>query len=121
MSESAAQPTSEDLALQAQQDLLESCLALAFDAYDAAMLEKIVDPVVILLDCEDEIGGPIANAWLGANAVQNAIAEQRLENPDATTVYAQAFPMAECRKEIPQFFPYLAPMFSEKNARRYLR
>jgi len=114
MAEPTKEATDEALALQEQQELLESCLELVFATYDAALADKVSEPVVMLLDCEDEIGGQIAGGWLGVEAVQNAIAEQRLEDPSgqSTTVYAQAFPMAECRREVPQFFSYLAPVFS---------
>jgi len=56
---------------QAQQELLESCLELVFDAFDEAVAEKMVDPVIFLLDCEDEIGEEIAGAWLGAETVSD--------------------------------------------------
>ena len=55
----------------------------------------------------------LPTAWLGEENVRNAVAEQRLEQPDEelTTVFAQAFPMAESRREVPAVFDYLAPVF----------
>lgn len=97
----------------AQQELLESSLELVFAAYDDAVAEAMVEPVVFLLDCEDAIGEQIANAWLGAENVRNAVTEQQLAEPggELTTVFAQAFPMAESRREVPAVFAYLAPIF----------
>lgn len=108
------EPTLDDQqAAEAQQELLESCLELVFDALDEAVADKVVEPVVFLIDCEDEIGEQIAHAWLGAENVRNAVAEQQLENPggDLTTVFARAFSMAESRREVPAVFAYLAPVF----------
>ena len=98
-------------ALEAQQLLLETSLPLAFETYDEAVSRKVKDPVVLVLDCEDEIGGEIARSWLGDAAVDDAISYQAASDPagDATTVFAYAFSLEECRREIPPVFPYLAP------------
>ena len=103
----------DEVAAATQQELLESCLEIVFDAYDDAIHDKMVEPVVFVIDCEDAIGEEIANAWLGEENVRNAVAEQKLEQPDEelTTVFAQAFPMAESRREVPAVFDYLAPVF----------
>jgi hypothetical protein len=105
--------SSNDLeaALEAQQLLLETSLPLAFEAYDDAIKRKIKDPVVLLLDCEDEIGGEIARTWLGDEVVEDAIAHNAATDPsaDETTVFAHAFSLDECRCEVPAVFPYLAP------------
>lgn len=107
MSESAGS-SAEDDALEAQQWLLESSLPLAFDAYDMAIRDKQRDPVVMVLDCEDEIGGEIARSWLGEEAVDYAIAHRLATEEEAeTTVFAHAFPLAKCRAEISEVFPYL--------------
>jgi hypothetical protein len=100
-----------DAALEAQQMLLETSLPLAFEAYDDAIKRKLKDPVVLLLDCEDQIGGEIARTWLGDEAVEDAIAHNAASDPsaDETTVFAYAFSLEECRREIPPVFPYLAP------------
>jgi hypothetical protein len=101
----------QDAALEAQQMLLETSLPLAFEAYDDAIKRKLKDPVVLLLDCEDQIGGEIARTWLGDEAVEDAIAHNAASDPsaDETTVFAYAFSLEECRREIPPVFPYLAP------------
>lgn len=99
-----------------QQELLESCLELVFDAYDEAIDEKMVEPVMFVIDCEDEMGEQIANAWLGESAVRDAVAEQKLADPgnDLTTVFARAYPFAESRREVPAVFDYLAPVFEQE-------
>ncbi len=105
--------TDESDALEAQQLLLESSLELAFRAYDDALRAKLRDPVVFLLDCEDEIGGEIARSWLGEDTIADAIAD-RVGSDDATddesetTVFAHAFPFAKCQTEVPAVFPYLS-------------
>src|SRR5688572_13303887 len=108
MSDSA--PDLEE-ALEAQQTLLETSLSLAFETYDDAVSRNVDDPVVLVLDCEDEIGGEIARSWLGDEAVDDAISYQAASDPagDVTTVFAYAFSLEECRREVPPVFPYLAP------------
>ena len=106
---SPAEESSEDVALEAQQSLLEDSLELAFETYNAALEAKLSQPVVILLDCEDEIGGEIARGWLG-DAVDDAIESQSAE---LTTVFADAFSWQECAEQVPQVFPYLSPVFQE--------
>ncbi len=105
--------TDDEAATLAQQEMLENCLELVFDAFDEGVADKVVDPIVFLLDCEDEIGEQIASAWMGAEAVRDAVAEQQLVDPgsDLTTVFARAFPLAESRQEVPSVFPYLASVF----------
>ena len=102
-------------ALEEQQLLLESSLRLVFAAYDAAQRERMRDPVVLLLDCEDAIGGEIARGWLGADAVAEAIQERRSSgaSPEETTVFAHAFPWAQCRSEVPAVFSYLTSVFEQ--------
>lgn len=106
-------PTSDD-ALDAQQDLLEAALPAAFAAYDEALQRGVDEPVVMLVDCEDEIGGQIVRSWLGDEAVDEAIDQQadRDEEPIAT-VFAYGFARVECQSEVPQVFPYLAPVFDQ--------
>jgi len=110
----------QESALQDQQELLENSLPAAFSAYDLAKGEGMADPVVFLLDCEDEIGGEIARSWLGDEAVEDAIEQRRLDaNSDdegeegLTTLFAHAFPLEKCREEVPAIFPYLEPVFHE--------
>lgn len=113
MSESTPEPNADDSAALAQQQLLEDCLELVFESFDQAVADKLVDPVVMLLDCEDAVGAEIASAWLGLEAVRDAVAEQRLNDPtgSATTVFARAFAWEECQREVPAVFDYLAPVF----------
>jgi hypothetical protein len=99
----------DDVTLEAQQWLLESSLPLAFSAYDEAVAAKQRDPVVFVLDCEDDLGSEIARSWLGDEAVEDAIADR--EDEAETTVFAHAFPFAKCRTEVPAVFPYLQPAF----------
>ena len=102
----------EEETLEAQQLLLESSLKLAFGAYDEALAAGLRDPVVFLLDCEDAIGGEIARSWLGEETVADAINDRAAsanEELAETTVFAHAFPFAQCRTEIPAVFPYLSP------------
>ena len=114
MTRKAEQPPTEIAASQAQQELLESCLDLVFDTLDASVAEHILDPVIFVLDCEDELGREIASGWLGAEAVREAVAEQQRQDDsgETTTAYARAVPLAECRREVPVVFPYLAPVFA---------
>jgi hypothetical protein len=98
-------------ALESQQMLLETSLPLVFEAYDDAVKRKVKTPVVLLLDCEDAIGGEIARGWLGKEAIEDAIAQHAAtdSSDDETTVFAIGFPLEECRREIPSVFPYLEP------------
>lgn len=105
---------SDDLedALESQQWLLETSLPLVFEAYDDAVKRQVEEPVVVLLDCEDVIGGDIARSWLGEETVEDAILHQSDdvdEGGQATTVFAIAFSLEECRTEVPAVFPYLEP------------
>ena len=114
---------SEDSALEAQQELLETSLPLVFDAYDAATTSGMRQPVVFLLDCEDAIGREIAEGWLSTEAVRAAVEQQQLLAADVaeagsqTTVFAHAFPLEDCRTEVPEVFPYLTPVFSADSPR----
>jgi hypothetical protein len=124
MSESGSASSKDDAseeALEAQQWLLESSLALAFDAYDEAVAANARDPVVFILDCEDAVGSEIARSWLGEQAIADAIADRALEDEESeTTVFAHAFPFAKCRTEVPAVFPYLAPVFERPPADGFL-
>lgn len=104
--------------------LVESSLPLVFETYDAAIKERIREPVILLIDCEDAIGREIAEAWLGPEVVEDAIlavqAEQEGAAADHTTVLARAMPRAACRKEIPAVFPYLRGAFDVQPPRAIL-
>lgn len=108
-------PAIVEAAMQAQQELVESCVEMMFEVLDSAHEEKVEDPVVYLIDCEDEIGRQIVSAWIGDEAVDNAIAQRKREQPEdeRTTVFSQAFTLVESRREVPEVFPYLADAFDE--------
>ncbi len=106
--------------MENQQVLVEVSLGLVFSIYDEAIEGKIKEPVVFLLDCEDQIGNQIAQGWLGAEEVSEAILDrqsniQEGEEPESsTTVFSGAYPYEMCSEEIPQVFPYLADVFAEE-------
>ncbi|QDS99726.1 hypothetical protein [Adhaeretor mobilis] len=112
---SSEQQATDDAAVTAQQDLLEDSLELAFAEYDAALEQGVVQPVLLLIDCEDEIGRPIVSGWLGGSVVEDAIAEQQASREaageDSTTVFATAVSHEEARQRIPELFPYLSAVF----------
>lgn len=105
----------EDDPLELQQSLVESALPLVFEAYDEAVEAGVATPIIVLVDCEDELGGEIARGWLGDDAIDDAIAAQvSLENAptesDPTTVFARAIGWDEARGELSAAFPYLTPV-----------
>lgn len=105
-----------DDSLDAHQLLVESSLPLIFETYDEALQENAPDPLVILVDCEDELGSQIARGWLGDEAIDDAIAA---EPPDEesdelqTTVFARAIAWNEARPDLAEAFPYLVPALDE--------
>jgi hypothetical protein len=105
-----SQPAPDD-PLELQQELCETSLPLLFETFDEAVEDGIKRPVVILLDCADEIGGGIARAWLGDDEVDAALDEYA--EGELTTVYARALPFADAQRDFTQLFPYLGPVFDE--------
>ncbi len=97
--------------LEEQQALAESSLELVFETYDLAIADKLRQPIVVLVDCEDELGAQFARAWMGDEAVDNAIAHARLEEEVETTVFARPVTWADAKREMPAAFPYLAEVF----------
>lgn len=97
--------------LEQQQQLAETSLPLLFQTYDDALAEQVDRPVLVLLDCEDDIGGAIARGWLGDEAVDDAIAYT--DDESETTVFARAVAWEASCSEIPKFFPYLASVFAQ--------
>jgi len=95
--------------------LLESSLPQLFRAFDEGLDVGIEDPVVFLIDCEDEVGSPCARAWVGDQEVDEALRQQAhaTDDADVTVTLAMAFDFEECQEDIPQFFPYLAATFAE--------
>ncbi len=106
------EPETDDDTFAAHQLLVESSLPLIFATYDEAVEEEVASPMVVLIDCEDELGGQIARGWLGDEVVDDAIAaEEPGEDPDAvqTTVFARALAWDEAFPDLVEAFPYLAP------------
>lgn len=107
-----------ELALEQQQDLVESSLELVFQTYDEADTQGPV--VVMLVDCEDEVGSQVARAWLGDEAVDDAIAQRHVDDQangqaseEGTTAFAATVGWDSCQQEIGQLFPYLMEAFDE--------
>jgi hypothetical protein len=103
--------------LEEQQALAESSLELVFETYDLAVADKLRQPIVVLVDCEDALGSQFARAWMGDEAVDNAIAQARLDEEaqfdeeTQTTVFARPVTWADAKRELPPAFPYLAEVF----------
>lgn len=122
MSESSAGQFDEQTAMAAREHLVESNFDEMLAAHREAKEHGAGNPVVFLVDCEDEIGSEIARAWEGHDAVDDAIANaQRTAagndaDPSdvATTILVRAFSFADCREEVPEVFPYLAESFQQK-------
>lgn len=104
------QPAPDD-PLELQQELCETSLPLLFETFDEAGESDIDHPVVILLDCADQIGGDIARAWLGDDEVDAALEE--FTDGDLAAVYAQAVPLVEAQRDFKKMFPYLAPILDD--------
>ena len=100
--------------MDGREALLESSLGSLFDAYDIAVEEAVNEPVLLLIDCEDLIGAPIARKWEGNDAVDAAIMSNAMENETSdyqertTTVLIKIVPLFDSQKEVSQWFPYLA-------------
>jgi hypothetical protein len=116
----SADPLEQFDPLDQMEQLVESSLRLIFSTYDEALRERVRQPVVLLLDCEDVLGREIAEAWLGSEAVQDAVAAVHaervggeVEGEPSTTVFARPMPLAACRQEIPPVFPYLRESFEQ--------
>lgn len=114
MSTPDAEP--HDDALEAHQLLVESSLPLVFEAFDDAKEDDLAHPMIVLVDCEDELGGQVARGWLGDEVVEDAIAAEAPDEDseeEQTTVFARAIAWTEARKEIVEAFPYLAEAFTK--------
>lgn len=115
-SDAAPQDDPNDDALEAHQLLVESSLPLVFEAFDDALEDNIAQPMIVLVDCEDELGGQVARGWLGDEVVDDAIAAEVPDEDseeEQTTVFARAIAWKEARKEIAEAFPYLADAFAD--------
>ncbi len=100
--------------MDGREALLESSLGSLFDAFDIALEEGVSEPVLLLIDCEDPIGAPIARKWEGNDAVDaaimsNAIEDETSDNEEqATTVLIKTVPLFDSQQDLSQWFPYLA-------------
>lgn len=84
-------------------------------AHNWALTQNMRDPVVFLVDCEDDVGGRLARAWLGAAAVEAQIAaRKRGERPGLTVVLARPVPFEEAQTIIQFDFPYLNEIAPEQ-------
>lgn len=98
--------------LELQQLLVESTLPLVFETYDHAIEEGVAQPIILVVDCEDELGGQIARGWLGDEAIDDAIAAESGDDPEnETTALARAVGWSDAGQAISDAFPYLAPIF----------
>jgi hypothetical protein len=94
-----------------RQWLLEDSLEQVFAVYDEAFKANVAQPVVLLVDCADEIGGRFARAWEGDEAIDDALTRFEGETETTATV-ARAFGFADSKQEVPVLFTYLAESFS---------
>ena len=103
---------SEQEAIEAQQQLVEERLDLVFATYDEAIADGVEAPVLMLVDCEDELGSQIARGWLGDEQIDEAIAVHRADSGGepggGATAFARGVPWKESRAELSEAFPYLA-------------
>jgi hypothetical protein len=108
----------EEQDMLGREALIEDSLAQVFETYDLARSDGITNAVVLLLDCEDEIGSQIARAWDGDDAVDaaimaNADGDERGDNAALITTLARWESFKRCRRELPKVFPYLAGTFEQ--------
>lgn len=106
-----------ELDMRGRETMVESCLDRIFVAYDLGIHEGIVDPVVLLVDCEDSVGGEVARGWEGDDAVDGAImanADSDSNHEDTpTTILIRAVSFVDSQMDIPECFPYLQETFSQ--------
>ena len=105
--------------MDGREALLDSSLPPLFGAFDKSIEEGLINPVLLLIDCEDTIGGPIAREWEGGDAVDaailsNAMVERdRKSDEQATTVLIKTVSFLDGRQELSRWFPYLSEAFTE--------
>ena len=102
--------------MDGREALVEGCLDRLFVAFDSGCEEGFLDPVVLLVDCEDAIGAPVARSWEGNDAVDAAIMENAdaAEDPEKfpTTILIRVVSFTDGQQELPKWFPYLQDAFS---------
>ncbi len=83
-------------------------------AFDNAVVKQMPQPIVFLVDCEDDIGGRIARAWCGDAAVDQQIAARKNgQRPGKTTVLVRALPYQTAQEMVQFDFKYLTEIFPE--------
>ena len=104
--------------MDGREALVEACLDRLFAAFDSGVVDGIVEPVVLLVDCEDSVGTPIARTWEGDDAVDAAImanandAEREERNELATTILIRTVSLIDSPRDLPKLFHYLQDSFS---------
>ena len=104
--------------MDGREALIESSLGSLFYAFDVAVEEGLTEPVMLLIDCEDTIGAPIARKWEGNDAVDAAIMSNAMENESTnreernTTVLVKTVSLFDSQQELSRWFPYLADAFA---------
>jgi len=84
-------------------------------AHANGLSQGMVDPVIWLVDCEDDVGGRIARVWVGGPALEKQIAaRKRGERPGRTTVIVRPIPYDEVGVMLQFDFPYLAGVGPER-------
>ena len=108
--------------MDGREHLIESSLPRLFSAFDLAVDQGLVDPVVILIDCEDTVGDPIARGWEGNDAVDAAIMsnviDERTSRGDErpTTILVKTVSFSDGQRELPRWFPYLSETLTNEPA-----
>ena len=103
--------------MDGREALVEACLDRLFAAFDSGISEELEDPVVLLVDCEDSVGAPIARGWEGNDAVDAAImanandVEKKEQNELATTILIRTVSFIDSQQELPKLFSYLQDSF----------
>ncbi len=103
--------------MDGREALIEDCLESLFVAFDSGTAEGFLSPVVMLVDCEDAVGAPIARSWEGNDAVDAAIMAnakdaEELDNIPAT-ILIRTVSFVDGEQELPKWFPYLHESFSQ--------
>jgi hypothetical protein len=88
-------------------------------AHANGLSQGMVDPVIWLVDCEDDVGGRIARTWVGGDSLEKQIAaRKRGERPGHTTVIVRPIPYDETEFMLRYDFPYLAEVVPERPSKQ---
>ena len=103
-----------ELDMRSRLYLVETSLGLIRAEYSNALALGVVDPLIFVLDCEDEYGGAFARHVKGDDAVNAQIEARRGGSvPDATVTLVQAFSYGKMKGPGLAMFPALAETFSQ--------